>query len=234
MTKKFDSILAKAQSIAEDYLTRNLDEPQKSVSLSKLRLLQEERLGPAIFYYPTWHPIVRSEFNGRGDNIFPGFKCGYEGLGYTEGFLNGFITCPYNDGKKVFESVDKINREGWKGFFNERGLPLVRLVAEKIDFPLYHLNTTPVMVLCDWDESQLMDDGTIAAHEALSLFVDRESKDWKESHQFCESWKTLEPYLVGQPHHGVKSPFVSQAVGKAMKAIYSTLVSSGALGTPKG
>lgn len=215
----------------EDYLTRRFtDAAERAEVLANLRALYDE-LGPPIDDYPTWHPIVRNQPRPVIETT-PSEKCGYQGLDHTVHFRNGFITCPYNDGDEVIASVKKINEISWisrKTDFDPYGAPEVILVARKLPFKLFDPDTTAVMVLCNWDESQLEEDGTIEPQTVFSLFLEREAPEWRGA-EYAEPWETMRPYLLGRPSGARSSLFVNQNTGQAIKTVYTTLINAGASG----
>lgn len=232
MSFRSNLVAQKITAEAEDYLTRNFKEvADREEALANLRSLYG-KLGPAINGYPTWHPLLRSQPQPAIETT-PNERCGYEGLDHTVCFRNGFITCPYSRGKDVIESVNRMNETAW---YSRRypgsetpGAPEVRLEATILPFKLYHPNATAIMVVCDWDESQLEEDGTIEPQTVFSLLLEREGAEWRDA-EYAEPWETMRPYLLGTPCGARSSLFVNQNTGQAIKTVYKTLINAGASG----
>ena len=140
-----------------DYLVpraQYLDETERARSREALHDIAE-RLGPVVDGYPSWHPLVRNYVDTRGPATSPGTECGYQGLDHTRYLANGFITCPYDDGQKVLDSVASLPYH-----------PAARITAERLDVKLYNPGCTPILVECDW-ETPLNPDRTIPLRIAM-------------------------------------------------------------------
>jgi hypothetical protein len=142
-------------------------------------------------------------------------------LDHTLFLRNGFITCPYNQGKTVFESVEEIEaRDLTKG--------IARLSAERIEAQLYHPDATPILVKCEWNEA-LNRDGTVPTRLAVPLFLEKELPSWRSA-EVAETWKTMIPYVLGRPCGSRSSLFINQETGQALKTLWNTLINTGMFG----
>lgn len=202
----------------------------KDFDVAEKRLAEEAlqdviaKCGPPVDAYPTWHPLVPQN-DQRIPRTRPRPECGYSGIDHTAFFAHGFITCPYghNDGKeadKVIDSVMKIV------------IPhCAELTAERLDVPLYNEGTTPVLVRCVWEEP-LEANHTVPKRLAVPLMLEQEVPCWRWAER-AESWETMRPYLLGEPHGKRSSLFVTQDTALAMKKIYLAMVDSGMFGPIK-
>lgn len=180
-----------------------------------------DRHGPVVDTYPYWHPLVADNQDYASPVTHPGTRCGYEGLDHTVFLRNGFVTCPYSDGSAVLQSVAQLNeRDVTKG--------VVTISAERIEAQLYHPSATPILVTCEWHR-QLHTDGTIPAALAVPLLLERELPVWRSS-QVAETWKTMAPYILGQPCGSRSSLFVSEADGQILKTTWNALIKTGMFG----
>jgi hypothetical protein len=194
-------------------------EAERARSREAVLDLIEEKLGPAIDTYPSWHPLV-SNNNCRSPQTLPSDRNGYKGLDHTRCFANGFITCPYDGGQKVIDSVDALPYH-----------PAAFIKAEKLDVPLYHPAATPILVKCQWNEP-LLNDGTIPLFVAMPLLLEQEIPCWRKS-EVAETWETMRHYFLGSPHGSRSSLFVNQETGQAMKKVWNALIYTGMFGPIK-
>lgn len=178
-----------------------------------------EACGPVVTAYPIWHPLV-AEADYKSVERTPSERCGYFGLDHTVYFANGFITCPYGNVERVVDSVnvlaDKVgNRAG----------RIAVLTAQPLACELYAEGATPVLVRCEWQRE--LDSGhLIPKHLAVPLMLERELPAWRWATR-PETWETMRPYLLGEPHGQRSSHFVSQETALAMKKAYVAMVESG-------
>ena len=205
---------------AREKLCRYL-EPAERVSGRDMLLDIIDECGPVIDDYPEWHPLV-SRPNFEWPMTKPHTEIGYQGLDHTVFFANGFVTCPYNDGQKVFESVDRLPNSS----------PFTTITAKRIeDVQLYHPNASPILVRCEW-HVPLTIDGMIPKKFAVPLMLELELPNWRKA-SFAESWETMRPYFLGNPHGSRSSLFVNQESGQAMKRIWNALINTGMYGPIK-
>lgn len=205
---------------AEHFLTASVkyaNERERRVAKDFLQSLVHD-LGPVVDSYPTWHPLVSRRVRNFPVTL-PGTECGYEGLDHSRFFAQGFVTCPYGEGKEVFESVVRLNQH----------LPSVAtLEAERLDVKLYHADATPIVVRCRWDR-ELGPERTIPLKLAMPLLLEQELPQWRIS-QVGESWETMRRYFLGAPHGSRSSLFVSQETGQRMKKVWEALLQTGMFG----
>ena len=180
-------------------------------------MLQEltYELGPVVDAYPSWHPLV-SNNRSRFPVTRPSHDCGYEGLDHTKFFAHGFITCPYNDGQAVIDSVNKLPQTG-----------IAHISAERLDVKFYNPGTTAILVRCEWDNP--LPEKMIPISLAMPLLLERELKFWREA-EVGETWESMRGYFLGKPHGSRSSLFVSQDTGQKMKKIWEALIYTGMYG----
>lgn len=170
--------------------------------------------------YPTWHPLVCNQADNRSPCTYPSQQCGYQGLDHTVYFRNGFVTCPYGD---VDEIIAAVNALPWH--------PIATIEARELDAKLYAMNARPVLVTCRWTRS--MDfDGTIPLSVAAALLLEMEIPQWRDS-QVAETWETMKPYFIGQPHGAASSLFLSQKTVQALKKLWQSIICTGMYGPIK-
>lgn len=175
-----------------------------------------QRLGPVVEWYPSWHPLV-SGHDGRDPIRTPSEQCGYKGLDHTVYFAHGFITCPYGRHETVVRSVEELKPH-----------TCASISAELIDVELYAQGTRPVLVRCDW--SRPLDVGhMIPKMLAVPLMLEQELPMWRWS-EVGETWETMRPYFLGEPHGSRSSLFVSQETAMAMKRVWVAVIESGMFG----
>lgn len=197
---------------------RDSDESQRTLSKEALEDIVY-KYGPVIDSYPSWHPLV-SNHNIHDTVIYPSGECGYQGLDHTICFANAFITCPYHDGQKVIDSVDRLPPH-----------PVASITAERLDVQLYQPNANPILVKCEWDRPLPMD-GMISLSLAIPLILEREIPCWRSS-EVAETWETMRPYFLGTPYGSRSSLFVNQETGQAIKKIWNALIYTGMFGNIK-
>ena len=202
---------------AERYLvppSMYADEAERKQAKETLRELTYE-LGPVVDAYPSWHPLV-SNYEGRHPATRPDRNCGYNGLDHTKYFAHGFITCPYNNGQEVIDSV--------------RALPqnsAAFITAERLEVKFYHPDTTAILVRCGWEKH--LPDKMIPISLAMPLLLEMELPHWRTS-EVGETWDTMRGYFLGKPHGSRSSLFVTQDTGQKMKKIWEALINTGMYG----
>lgn len=194
------------------------DEDERTNSRYVLQDIIDE-LGPVVDSYPSWHPLVRNH-DDRNPTTYPCRESGYKGLDHTKYFVNGFITCPYNDGQEVLDSVLKLPRHH-----------AAYITAERLDAKFYNNGTTAILVKCNW-ERPLEVGGTIPQRLAIPLMLEQEVKAWEWA-SMAETWETMRHYLLGSPHGSRSSLFVSKETGLAIKKMWEMMIYSGMYGPIK-
>jgi hypothetical protein len=198
---------------------QHLDEAERARSREAL-LDIADRLGPVVEGYPSWHPLVRNYRDDRSPATSPGPECGYRGLDHTRYFANGFITCPYDDGQQVLDSVAALPDH-----------PAARITAERLDIKLYNPSCTPVLVECEW-ETPLKSDRTIPLSIAMPLLLEKELPCvWRA--EVAETWESMRYYFLGRPHGSRSSLFVNQDTGQGLKKVSDALIYTGMFGPIK-
>lgn len=204
-------------------LGRNIDADKRDHSRITLDEIID-RFGPVVDGYPIWHPLVAARSHSQSSVTVPSDDCGYRGLDHTILLRNAIITCPYNEGKDVFESVERISQsEFLDGVAN--------VSADPIEAQLYHRSAHPILIRCDW-QTQMASDGTIPAAVAVPLLLEREVPNWRHS-VVGETWGTMSRYLLGQPSGSRSSLFVNQKTGQTIKTIWKLLNETGMYGPIK-
>lgn len=176
--------------------------------------------GPVVHAYPSWHPLVSSA-PPKDIRCFPptvpGQDCGYHGLDHTVHLRNAFITCPYDDGERIFESVENLNDSG-----------IARISAERLDVKFYMPDAKPVLVKCEWLR-HTSNIGTIPIRLVLPLVLEQEIPHWRDA-KVAESWETMRPYILGRPHGSRSSLFVDEKTGQSMKNFWNLMINTGMYG----
>jgi hypothetical protein len=220
MPFRADESAASGYEKTKNYLIpRSFTPEQREQAEEALRRVVEE-CGPPVDAYPTWHPLVSHHDSSRDTVTYPSERCGYRGLDHTRYFAQGFITCPYDDGEKVIQSAGSLPYT-----------PGVIISAERVDAPFYNDGVTPVLVKCEWVDG-LDEDHAIPKRIAVPLMLEKEVPCWRWA-QRAETWETMRPYLLGEPHGSRSSLFVSQETALAMKKIFLAMTDSGMFGPPR-
>ena len=219
MAFRAEEATARGIERAKNYLvSRNFSETERAASEKALLDIIDE-YGPVVDGYPSWHPLVRHH-EDRQPETSPSRECGYNGLDHTVYFAHGFLTCPYHDAQKILDSVEALPSH-----------PIARIEAEQLDVPFYNNGTVPVLVRCEWNG--LLENGHMIPKKwAVPLMLEQELPGWRWS-QVAETWETMRPYLLGQPHGNRSSLFVSQDTALAMKKIFGAMAESGMYGPIK-
>lgn len=177
-----------------------------------------DELGPVIDTYPMWHPLVCNYKDHSSPSIIPSQDCGYRGLDHTVYFANGFITCPYDDGQRVLDSVEALAPHD-----------AAYIHAERLDVKLYQMNANPILVRCDWLEKFQRPGFAIPLRVAMPLILMQEVPSWRDA-EVAETWETMRPYLLGKPHGARSSLFIDQEAGQSIKKIWNLLINTGMFG----
>lgn len=194
----------------------------RKVVIDKLHDLVD-RLGPVVSGYPTWHPLVPQKDRTQPITT-PCEMSGWDGLDHTVFFVNGFLTCPYDGAKgktRVEQSASKVQTPH-----------CASLSVEILSEPFYGDGTTPVLVVCDWDV-YLEAGRMIPKSRAVPLMMEQELPGWHIS-DLAETWDTMRPYILGDPHGARSSLFVSQETGLTMKKIFEMMTDTGMFGSIRG
>ena len=200
-------------------VARRVDAAEKDRSAQVLDEIIE-RYGPVVETYPSWHPLVRANDDPFRAIDTPSLDCGYDGLDHTVCLAHAFVTCPYDDGQPVIDSVRKLPFH-----------PLAGISAERIEAELYSPEATPILVTCDWADPLPLD-RMIPKAWAMPLLLEKELPCWRSS-QVAETWESMRPYFLGRPHGSRSSLFVSQETGQTMKTIWNALIRTGMFGNIK-
>ena len=204
------------ESVRSYLISRNIDDASRMSSEDAL-LEITDTYGPAVDAYPHWHPLVASIGELENGITRPQRDCGYRGLDHTVYFRNAFVTCPYNDGQEVIDSVERLPQHS-----------IASIRAIRLDVQLYHSNANPILISCDWSRP-LPIDGMIPKSWAIPLMLERNLSAWTWS-KVADSWEIMKPYLLGRPHGSVSSLFVNQETGQSIKKIWNALINSGMFG----
>lgn len=202
-------------SVKNYLVPRNIEAKERERSENRLFDIVE-RYGPVVEGYPSWHPLV-THHDDQIPPTTPSDRCGYKGLDHTRYFANAFITCPYDDGQKVIDSVESLPHN-----------PVATITAERLDIQLYHPHATPILVRCDWIKP-ISNNGMIPASIAIPLMLLKEVPCW-ESAEVGETWESMRPYFLGSPHGSRSSLFVNQETGLTMKKVWNLLINTGMFG----
>lgn len=206
------------ESVKNYLIPRDIEAGERERSKQKLIAVMDE-YGPVVESYPSWHPLV-THHDDRHPATTPGDRCGYKGLDHTRYFVNAFITCPYNDGQKILDSVESLPSS-----------PVATISAERLDVKLYRPNATPILVSCSW-EKPISLNGMIPASIAIALMLQKEVPCWEWA-SCGETWETMRSYFLGSPHGSRSSLFVNQETGLTMKKVWNLLINTGMFGPIK-
>jgi len=203
---------------AESYLLSRLNDLSDKEQGESRTVLQDLfiDLGPNIDFYPDWHPLLNIQRRSR-DVVVPHADCGYKGLDHTVFFAHGFITCPYDDGQEVIDSVES-------QIYNDAAI----IKAERLEVKLYSSQATAILVKCEW-KRPLYSDGTIPLSIAMPLILEKVIRYSKAS-SVAETWENILPHLLGKPHGRRSSLFVNQETGQAIKKMWELLINTGMFG----
>lgn len=172
------------------------------------------KYGPVVAAYPSWHPLVAQHKDKSSPATYPSDRCGYKGLDHTIYLAHAFVTCPYDDGQVVIDSVNLLDAP-----------PCASLSAERLGVHFYNESTTPILVSCEWS-LPLDEDHAIPKCVALPLMLEQELPAWRWA-QVSETWEDMRPYFLGRPHGNRSSLFVSQETALTLKKTYELMVESG-------
>jgi hypothetical protein len=64
---------------------------------------------------------------------------------------------------------------------------------------------------------------------AMPLLLEKKIPCWYSA-QVAETWETMRPYFLGQPHGSRSSLFVGQETGQAIQKIWNALIYTGMFG----
>ncbi len=206
------------ESVKNYLIPRGIDVSERTRSEDMLFDIVN-KFGSVVDGYPSWHPLV-THHDDESPATAPSNLCGYEGLDHTRYFVNAFITCPYDDGQRIIDSVDQLPTN-----------PIASIRAERLDVQLYQPNANPILVYCDWNKP-ILDDGMIPASIALPLMLQKEVPCWEWS-THGETWETMRSYFLGSPHGSRSSLFVNQETALTMKKVWNLLINTGMFGTIK-
>jgi hypothetical protein len=197
--------------------------PPEDRKLSEQKLLDLiDKYGPVVDAYPSWHPLVSSNYDPQMPHTRPDSRCGYEGLDHTVLLRNGFITCPYGGDSNVIDSVENLEKRDHDWY---------TISAERLDFPLYYPSTTPVLVYCEWHHPT-ESDFTIPKRFAVARILEQEIPYWASA-EVGETWNTMRTYLLGRPSGARSSLFVNQETGQAIKTVWNAVLNAGVFGPIK-
>jgi hypothetical protein len=219
MAFRADESAANGYEKTKNYLIpRNFTFEQRELAERALRNVVAE-CGPVVDAYPTWHPLV-AHHDSQNPETYPNERCGYHGLDHTRYFAHGFITCPYGDGENVIRSAESVPCP-----------PGTMVTAVHLKVPFYNDGVAPILVKCEWSGG-LERDYTVPKRLAVPLMLEQELPVWRWA-QRAETWETMRPYLLGEPHGSRSSLFVSQDTALAIKNIYIAMTESGMFGPIK-
>ena len=206
------------ESVKNYLIPRDIDVRERERSKNKLFDIVE-KYGPVVEGYPSWHPLV-THHDDHSPQTTPSDRSGYKGLDHTRYFVNAFITCPYDDGQEILDSVEALPYSSF-----------ATITAERLDVQLYQSNATPILVSCDWIKP-ISSNGMIPASIAIPLMLQKEVPCWEWA-TYGETWETMRSYFLGLPNGSRSSLFVNQETGLTMKKVWNTLINTGMFGTIK-
>ena len=202
---------------AIDYLTPRGAESADRLRIERCVAALVDAHGPVVESYPSWHPLLAAQDTYDSHPVVrPGPDCGYKGLDHTVLFAHAFVTCPYHRGDEKIEKIEE----------SVRRLPRnvdADIEATVLDEWLYNASTTAVLVTCTWaippgSAGSLHNDHTISKALAVPMLLEH-MLPWRRQAQVGETWETMRPYILGNPHGALSSLFISQETGTAMRMI---------------
>jgi hypothetical protein len=203
------------ESVKNYLIPTSIDARERDRSENKLFDIVD-KFGPVVESYPSWHPLV-AHHDDQYPVTTPSDRSGYKGLDHTRYFVNAFITCPYDDGQEILNSVEELPYS-----------PFATIKAERLDVQLYQPNATPILVFCDWNKP-ISINNMIPASIAIPLMLQKEVPCWEWA--TCgETWETMRSDFLGCPHGSRSSLFVSQETGLTMKKVWNLLINTGMFG----
>ena len=257
MTFRADEARESRRESAINYLMPKTGSDEQKAAAKKQIISLINEYGPVIDSYPTWHPIV-SRFPGDATHHFPPnnpriLRDYYKGLDHTILLVHGFISCPYQGSDKLIKTINdayttlslsnlseinnisdkRLSSMIMRSMMNEGSA--ARIEAERLEVPLYNINTETIFVKCEWGDSMsgseyVSDDGTISQNIAIPLMLERELSCWRFA-ECAEHWQSMRGEFLGYPHGKVSSLFVNQETGQAMKTIWNALIKTGMFGS---
>ena len=251
MPFRADEEREKGYERALDYLVPKVGSAaQKDEARNKIIDLIDE-YGPVIDSYPTWHPIVsrfpRDTIHHFAPNKPTHLQDYYKGLDHTILLAHGFISCPYQGSDKLIEEINNVYNSYkpknmseiekisdkmissllWGVLRKEHDAASIK--AERLEIPLYNIQTETIFVKCEWSKS-LSEDGLIPKNIAIPLMLERELPCWRFA-ECAEHWQSQRGEFLGYPHGKISSLFVNQETGQAMKTIWNALIKTGMFGS---
>jgi hypothetical protein len=212
------------QAVLNEYAPRSLYETEgEFIDVRDFLFNLREDIGHVVDTYPNWHPLINSKKPDEDISSvdltwnYPTNHNGYNGLDKAVCFVNGFITCPYNDGQAVLDSVSELKKSTG-----------AKITAERLNITLRHPAITPILVKCEW--AGLDPSEHIPASIALPLFLER-FIPLRHEYNVSPAWETIRPHVLGIPHGSRSSLFVTQETGLILKKAWELLASSGMYGT---
>lgn len=204
---------------AERYLLSNLKELSTQERDASRKYLSDlmDRMGPVIDTYPVWHPLLVNKSHWTFYRT-PHPQNGYSKIDHSVYFRNGFITCPYNQasnyGQDVIEAVD--------------ALPVingVKITATKLPVTLYNVDTTAILIECDWNYS-LDPEGNIQWEAIVPHLLATALDIHKQGMKSFSLEEMMDDYLLGKPCGKRSSLFVGQDTGLRINKMWKMILES--------
>jgi hypothetical protein len=217
MAFRADEEIARGYESALRYLVPKEGNSEQRARAKRIIEDLVDELGPVIDSYPSWHPLVSSNDIRTHCVTIPGSDCGYVGLDHTIYFAHGFVTCPYDDGQRILNSVENLPEN-----------PSAIITAERLDEPLYNLSANAIVVKCEWKRPFQLTK-MIPKSIAVPLLLEQEIPHWRTA-QCAETWETMRPYFLGTPNGSRSSLFLTQETGQVLKTLWNTIINTGMYG----
>lgn len=219
--KRFNPVRAEREGLEQaiHFLTRytgTLNESQQQQAEEYIKDLQAELLGPVVDRYPAWHPFmqINTSFSLLGSCLE---KMGP--LDHNIFFVNGLISCPYHK-ENAEKIVDEVNLwyKGSKEFLAKQTEFACHVRAEMIDIPLYStMDVFPVLIKYEVIETE-----EEREQRVLRLWIELINQ-MIQNRIHLEPWEDISYDFLGYPHGAHSSFFVSERLGRKMRAIYEQL-----------
>ena len=113
-------------------------------------------------------------------------------------------------GSDVIESVKTLSKS-----------KVAEISAVKLDYPLYAVGASPILVECHW-KFGLESDLTIPSKVAVALMLKQALIDWEQA-EYAQSWENISYCMLGSPHGQLSSLFINRETGLKMRKAWQAV-----------
>lgn len=121
---------------------------------------------------------------------------------------------PLTDGVDVIESVKALSKS-----------KVAEISAVKLDYPLYAVDASPILVECHW-KFKLESDLTIPSKVAVALMLKQALYDWERS-EYVRGWENVSYCMLSSPHGQLSSLFINWETGLKMRKVWQAVCAAG-------